>query len=83
MRSEQIKGAVDKLAGRAQGAVGELMDDPQMQAAGATRQVVGQMQQSYGEALDHATDFVREKPLATLAIMAGLGILAGLLLRRR
>ncbi|MCB2254027.1 CsbD family protein [Pseudomonas chlororaphis] len=83
MRSEQIKGAVGTAAGKAQGAVGELLDDSQMRLEGAAREAAGQLQQSYGDALDNVSRFVREKPLASVALLAGVGLLAGLLLRRR
>lgn len=83
MRSEQVKGAVNKVAGKAQDAVGELVNDEQMQLEGSARQAAGQLQETYGEALDTVSGFVRDKPLASVAILAGLGLLAGLLLRRR
>lgn len=83
MRSEQIKGAVATAAGKAQGVVGELLDDEQMRLQGAARQAAGQLQETYGEALDRVASFVRDKPLASVAILAGVGLLAGLLWRRR
>ncbi|OLF54656.1 CsbD family protein [Pseudomonas chlororaphis] len=83
MRSEQIKGAVGTAAGKAQGAVGEWLDDERMQVQGAAREAAGRLQESYGDALDGVSTFVREKPLASVAILAGIGLLAGLLLRRR
>ncbi|CAI8795313.1 ElaB protein [Pseudomonas chlororaphis] len=83
MRSEQIKGAMGTAAGKAQGAVGELLDDQQMRLEGAARQAAGQLQETYGEVLDNVSRFVRDKPLASVAILAGIGLLAGLLWRRR
>ncbi|KAA5842579.1 CsbD family protein [Pseudomonas chlororaphis] len=83
MRSEQIKGAVGTAAGKAQGVVGELLDDQQMRMEGAARQAAGQWQETYGDALDSVSRFVRDKPLASVAILAGIGLLAGLLWRRR
>ncbi|AZE48507.1 hypothetical protein C4K04_2835 [Pseudomonas chlororaphis] len=83
MRSEQIKGAVGTAAGKAQGVVGELLADERMRLEGAARQAAGQLQETYGDALDNVSRFVRDKPLASVAILAGAGLLAGLLWRRR
>ncbi|QQZ44326.1 CsbD family protein [Pseudomonas sp. SK3(2021)] len=83
MRSEQIKGAMGTAAGKVQGAVGELLDDRPMRLEGAARQAAGQLQETYGDALDGISRFVRDKPLASVAILAGIGLLAGLLWRRR
>lgn len=83
MKSEQVKGAVEKVAGKAQGFLGDLTGDEQLQAEGVARQAAGQLQQTYGDALDTVSDFAKQKPLATVAIVAGVGLLLGLLLRRR
>ncbi|MBT0625367.1 CsbD family protein [Pseudomonas fluorescens] len=83
MKSEQVKGAVEKVAGKAQGFLGDLTGDEHLQAEGVARQAAGQLQQTYGDALDTVSDFARNKPLATVAVVAGVGLLAGLLLRRR
>ncbi|WP_439650640.1 glycine zipper domain-containing protein, partial [Phytopseudomonas argentinensis] len=53
------------------------------QAEGVARQAAGQLQQTYGNALDPVSDFAKHKPLATVAVVAGIGLLVGLLLRRR
>jgi len=83
MKSEQVKGTVEKVAGKAQGFLGDLTGDEQLQAQGLARQTAGQLQQTYGDALDTVSDFARNKPLATVAVVAGIGLLMGLLLRRR
>ncbi|MFO2462833.1 CsbD family protein [Pseudomonas sp. 15FMM2] len=83
MKQEQIKGSVEKMAGKAQDFLGELSGDEQLQAQGVARQAAGQLQQTYGDALDSISDFTKRKPLATVAILAGAGLLLGLLLRRR
>ncbi|MGB3127851.1 MAG: CsbD family protein [Pseudomonas sp.] len=83
MKSEQVKGAVEKVAGKAQGFFGDLTGDEQLQAEGVARQAAGQLQQTYGDALDTVSDFAKNKPLATVAVVAGVGLLVGLLLRRR
>ncbi|WP_248752056.1 CsbD family protein [Pseudomonas sp. MWU15-20650] len=83
MNSEQVKGAVEKVAGKAQGVIGDLAGDEHLQAEGVARQAAGQLQQTYGDALDTVSDFAKHKPLASVAIVAGIGVLVGLLLRRR
>ncbi|KTC43682.1 CsbD family protein [Pseudomonas sp. ABAC61] len=83
MASEQLKGKVDKAAGKAQAMVGELLDDDSMQARGVAREAAGQLQEHYGQVLDRGLRWAREKPLASVALLAGVGLLAGLLLRRR
>lgn len=83
MGREQIKGTLDKLAGQAQGAAGEWLDDEQLRLQGAARQAAGQLQQRYGQLLDNAAASVCRQPLTTVAVLAGAGLLLGLLLRRR
>lgn len=83
MKSEQVKGAMEKVAGKAQAFLGDLTGDEQLQAQGLARETAGQLQQTYGDALDTVSDFAKQKPLATVAVVAGLGLLVGLLLRRR
>lgn len=83
MKSEQVKGAVEKAAGKAQGFIGDLTGDERLQAEGVARQAAGQLQQTYGDALDTVSDFAKSKPLATVAVVAGVGLLVGLLMRRR
>ena len=83
MKSEQVKGAVEKVAGKAQGFFGDLTGDSQLQAEGGARQAAGQLQQSYGDALDTVSDLARNKPFATVAVVAGIGLVVGLLLSRR
>ncbi|MDI2590677.1 CsbD family protein [Pseudomonas sp. N3-W] len=83
MSREHVKGAVEEVAGKAQNMLGELTGDQHMQLEGNARQAAGRLQQHYGEALDDAAGFVKDRPLTTLAIVAGLGLVAGLLLHRR
>ncbi|AAY91842.1 CsbD family protein [Pseudomonas protegens] len=83
MASEQIKGTVGKVAGKAEAVVGEWLDDEQLQARGMAREAAGQLQEKYGQALDQGARWVRDKPLLSVALLAGVGLLAGLLLRRR
>ena len=52
MKSEQVEGVVEKVAGKAQSAVGKLLGDSKIEAEGAGRQAAGQLTQTYGDALD-------------------------------
>ena len=82
MKSEQVEGVVDKVAGKAQSAVGKLFGDSKLEAEGFGRQVAGQLTQAYGDALDSVSTFVKEKPVAALAIGAIALLVLDRLLRR-
>lgn len=82
MKSEQVEGAAEKLAGKAQGAFGRLVGDKSVEAEGAGHEASGQLKESYGDALDGVTTFVKENPIAALAIGAGIGIVLSRFLRR-
>ncbi|NHW99329.1 MULTISPECIES: CsbD family protein [Pseudomonas] len=82
MKSEQVEGVAEKLAGKAQSAVGKLMGDSKMEAEGAGHQAAGQLTKSYGDALDNVSTFVKEKPIAALAIGAAALILINRIFRR-
>ncbi|WP_213881892.1 CsbD family protein [Pseudomonas sp. dw_358] len=82
MKTEQVEGIAEKVAGKAQGALGKLVGDPAVEAEGAGHEAAGQLKETYGDALDGVTSFVKENPIAALAIGAGIGILISRLLRR-
>ncbi|WP_336334064.1 CsbD family protein [Pseudomonas putida] len=82
MKREQVEGVAENIAGKAQSAVGRLVDDPALEAEGEGRQAAGQLTKSYGDALDTVSTFVREKPFAALAISAALTLVVSRLLRR-
>lgn len=82
MKREQIEGVAEKAAGKAQSAVGRLLGDSQMEAEGAGHQAAGQVTKTYGDALDTVSAFVKEKPVAALAIGAALALVVSRLLRR-
>lgn len=64
MKSEQVEGVAEKLAGKAQSAVGKLIGDSKMEAEGAGHQAAGQLTKTYGDTLDSVFTFVKEKPVA-------------------
>jgi uncharacterized protein YjbJ (UPF0337 family) len=82
MKSEQVEGVAEKLAGKAQSAVGKLIGDSGLDAEGAARQASGQLTKTYGDTLDNVSTFVKEKPVAALAIGAAVLLLVNRFLRR-
>ncbi len=72
-----------KVAGKAQEMAGDVTGNERLQAEGATRYAAGALQEKYGDALSCAGSMMKKNPLAALALIAGAGLLAGLLLRRR
>jgi uncharacterized protein YjbJ (UPF0337 family) len=82
MKNEQIEGIAEKVAGKAQGAVGKLFGDSKLEAEGAGHELSGQLTKTYGDALDTVSTFVKEKPVAALAISAAVALVIGRLLRR-
>ncbi|MCI0913955.1 MULTISPECIES: CsbD family protein [Pseudomonas] len=82
MKSEQVEGVAQKVAGKAQSAVGRLFEDPALEAEGDGRQVAGQLTKTYGDALNNVSAFVKEKPITALAIGAALTLVVSRLLRR-
>lgn len=82
MKREQVEGVAEKIAGKAQSAVGRFIEDPALEAEGDGRQAVGQLTKSYGDALNNVSTFVREKPITALAIGAAITLVVSRLLRR-
>lgn len=83
MNSDKINGVMDKVVGKAQEVAGDVTGDERLQAEGSTRYVAGTLQEKYGDAVSCVSDLVKKNPLTTVAIFAGVSLLAGLLLRRR
>jgi uncharacterized protein YjbJ (UPF0337 family) len=80
---DQIKGTLQDVGGKIQEAVGSATEDAGLQAKGKARQAAGRFQQSYGEALDTFRKTAVSNPLATLAAVAGIGFVLGVLWARR
>jgi uncharacterized protein YjbJ (UPF0337 family) len=79
----QAKGVANDMAGKAQDAFGQAAGDAAAQLQGKIRQAAGKAQKSFGDALSEFRDAARSNPLATLAVIAGVGFLAGVLWSRR
>lgn len=83
MKAEQIKGAVEQAAGKAQDWVGDLTGNDRLKMEGKARQTAGELQEHYGDVLDEVTSFAKRRPLASVAIAAGIAMLLTRLLSRR
>ena len=82
MKNEQVEGVAEKVAGKAQSVVGKLCGDSTLEAEGAGRQAAGQLTQAYGDALEGVSTFVKEKPVAAIAIGAVALLILDRLFRR-
>lgn len=82
MKSEQVEGVAEKFAGKAQSVVGRLIGDSKLEAEGAGHKAAGQLTKTYGDTLDNVSAFVKEKPVAALAIGAAVLLLVNRFLRR-
>jgi uncharacterized protein YjbJ (UPF0337 family) len=80
---DQAKGIAKDVAGKAQDAFGGATGDVATQIEGKVRQGVGKAQRSFGEAIGGFRDAAVENPAATLAVVAGVGFLLGVLWSRR
>jgi uncharacterized protein YjbJ (UPF0337 family) len=56
MDKDRIAGSAKDVAGKAEGAVGDIVGDAQAQAAGRAREAEGTVQNLYGQAKDTARD---------------------------
>ena len=83
MDEHRIRGGVKEAAGRVQNAAGGLLGDTRTQINGKFREVAGQAESAYGEALDSIESIILERPLPTLGVALGVGFLVGLLLSAR
>jgi uncharacterized protein YjbJ (UPF0337 family) len=80
---DQAKGIAQDVVGKAQDAFGGAAGDVVTQMAGKVRQGLGKVQRSYGDAVDGFREAAIENPLATLAVVAGVGFLLGVMWARR
>lgn len=83
INADKSKGTAQNLAGKAQAAFGQLVGDEEQESKGLTREAFGQVQQAYGTAVEEVSDFVNRRPMAAVAIVAGISIIAGLFIRRK
>jgi uncharacterized protein YjbJ (UPF0337 family) len=69
----RVTGAARETVGRVQEAVGGLTGNRDYQARGAANQVQGQAENAIGQ----LTDNIRDQPLTSIAIAAGIGYILG------
>ncbi len=89
MNDDRIEGTVNKFAGQAQGAAGDLLGDAKTSTDGRVREAAGTAQEYYGAAADQIrglseelTDRIHETPLLAVLGAVGLGYLIGRLSSR-
>ncbi len=83
MDSNRVAGGLKQAAGRFEDAAGALAGDVRTQLDGKGRQVVGQVQGAYGEALDTVRAAFNRNPIGAVLAIAGVGLLLGLISSRR
>ncbi len=81
--SNRIEGAAEDTIGKLQDGMGGLLGDGATQARGKAKQVAGQAQGFYGEALDTIRDITADQPVVALVAATGLGFLLGAIVSRR
>ncbi len=81
--SNRIEGAAEDTVGKLQDGMGGLLGDGATQARGKAKQVAGQAQGFYGEALDTIRDITADQPVVALVAATGLGFLLGAIVSRR
>jgi uncharacterized protein YjbJ (UPF0337 family) len=82
--SDEVEGTVNKFAGQAQSAAGDLLGDTKTSVDGRLREAAGKIQENYGAAAEQVRGFteelterIHETPLLAVLAAAGLGYLLG------
>jgi len=83
MDENRVKGAGRRVVGRIEAAAGALGGSAKTEARGRAREAAGEIQQTYGAAIDAARDFAAEQPITALLAAAGVGFLVGIFAARR
>lgn len=79
METASTVGKVREMAGGAQEAIGEMLDDANMKLSGKAKELCGKSQQLMSDAAVVARDALAEKPLVVLGAAVGIGIALGAL----
>ncbi|AHG64324.1 CsbD family protein [Advenella mimigardefordensis] len=72
-----IKSKAEELAGKGQSALGDVFDDPEMEAEGKIRQASGHAAYTVNSFLDCLVDGTRSNPLGALLAAAAVGLVLG------
>ncbi len=87
MNDDSLNGGLRQGLGAAESIIGEATDNLEMKLRGKADDIVGRVQSAYGQAKDRDVEtadgvdaFVTERPYATAAIAAGVGLFLGFVL---
>jgi uncharacterized protein YjbJ (UPF0337 family) len=83
MDENRVKGAGRRIVGRLESAAGTLGGSTATELRGRAREAAGEVQQTYGAAIDAARGYAVEQPITALLAAAGVGFLVGLFAARR
>ncbi|MGH8811347.1 MAG: CsbD family protein [Advenella sp.] len=72
-----IKSKAEELVGKGQSALGDVFDDPEMEAEGKVRQASGQASYAVNSFVDCLVDGTRSNPMGALLAAAALGLVLG------
>jgi uncharacterized protein YjbJ (UPF0337 family) len=79
MDTHQITGGIKQAAGSVEEGFGQLTGNRSTEVSGAVRKVTGQIEGSYGDAVDAARATVEQSPLLALGLTAIAGFALGAL----
>jgi uncharacterized protein YjbJ (UPF0337 family) len=89
MSEDRFEGAAKKGLGKVEGGLGGVFGSSDLEAKGQAKEIVGNVQEFYGKAVDtvkDATDqldqLVDEEPYKALALAVAAGVVLGFLLGR-
>jgi uncharacterized protein YjbJ (UPF0337 family) len=74
--SDRVRGNIRNMAGRAQEAMGDVLDDSRLRTRGVGNQAAGTAQDAVGQ----LGDVIRDRPIASAMICVGVGYLLGKIL---
>lgn len=81
---DQIDGTLNKYAGKAQAAAGDVLGDSKTEAEGRIREAAGTIKENYAAAANQVRGFteelterIHETPLLAVLAAAGIGYLLG------
>jgi uncharacterized protein YjbJ (UPF0337 family) len=82
--SDELEGTLNKYAGKAQAAAGDMLGDGKTEAEGRMREAAGTIKENYAAAANQVRGFteelterIHETPLLAVLAAAGIGYLLG------